>query len=519
MPLLKPAKGIQLNRTHPLARGLVGCWLYNEGTGNKTFDLSGNGNIGTLQGDVTWVAGKYGPALALKGTGDYVDCGTKKTLNMSGKNFTLIAQVKYDKQISFDGIIDRRTGASQFSYLLSLYSANRWRARLWNEFNSGTTFAGPSITAGQWYQLAFTYDHYNVILYQDGQLYSKTPYSQTINKSATNSHIAEYNDGTPYYFNGLIDHIMIFDRAFNASEIALLYREPFCMFEQGAGPEFIYAPTDEVLLAGSISAQSTSSAMLKLLSKIYGTVTINSDVTALLKSIRCSPELERDWLKEALFNGMTSNAFKLGITLSLGWFWVRIKGCSALYRGLGIEQTDFENILTVAEQNICAISPPSCLPHNSNTTYFYIIRRFNNCGYQEQTLDTAVKVSINASSELQKPQPNKVFCSRIEQVGGNKIQLVWFYCPIEQKSQLVCFNVYYDGRTGQVDYEIPLATISYQGRRFYSYQSDTLEAGKYLFAIRSEDASGIENSSLRQLRIQIDTESPEVINILSAGAV
>jgi len=110
------------------------------------------------------------------------------------------------------------------------------------------------------------------------------------------------------------------------------------------------------------------------------------------------------------------------------------------------------------------------------------------------------KVSINAAGELAKPQPNKVFSLRAKQVGDNKVRLIWFYCPLEQKSKPACFNVYYDGRTGQINYENPLAMIGYKGRKFYSYQSDTLEAGEYLFAVIAEDACGEENNSLAKAK-------------------
>jgi hypothetical protein len=182
-------------------------------------------------------------------------------------------------------------------------------------------------------------------------------------------------------------------------------------------------------------------------------------------------------------------------------------------------EIDFVNILAVSEQDACEISPPSYISHNSGSTYFYVVRRFNNCGYQERTLAAAVRISIESNGELAEPQPNKVFDSGAEHADGNKIWFVWFYCPIEQKSQPVCFNIYYDGRTGQIDYENPLATIGYKGRKFYSFQSSTLEAGKYLFAIRAEDVSGIENSSLTRLRIQLDTASPNAVDIIRAEAV
>ncbi len=225
--------------------------------------------------------------------------------------------------------------------------------------------------------------------------------------------------------------------------------------------------------------------------------------------------METKWLKDALFVGMTANAFKLGTVLTLGWFWPRTGGCSLLYRGSSMERIDFANILTVADAEAAEISPPSYVQHSDSSTYFYVIRRANNCGDQEHTLSAAVKVSLSANGELVPPRPNSVFGVRSQQVNGNKIELIWCYCPIEQESAPAYFKVYYDAGTGQIDYENPIATIGYAGRRFYNYQSGILEAGRYLFAIRTEDSAGTKDSSLAQLRIQLDTTSPDAIDILS----
>ena len=229
--------------------------------------------------------------------------------------------------------------------------------------------------------------------------------------------------------------------------------------------------------------------------------------------------METKWLKEALFSGMTSNAFKLGTVLTLGWFWPRVGGCSVLYRGSSMETINFDDVLAVAEVDTEQISPPSYVQHNNSSIYFYVVRRANNCGYMEHTLAAAVKVSIDADGNLALPQPNNIFEAIAEQVSGNRVQLAWFYCPLGQQSAPVCFKVYYDSGTGQIDYENPIATIRYAGRKFYSYQSSSLNAGTYLFAIRAEDAAGTENSSLAQLKIQLDTTSPDAVDILSAKTV
>lgn len=229
--------------------------------------------------------------------------------------------------------------------------------------------------------------------------------------------------------------------------------------------------------------------------------------------------METTWLREALFAGMSANAFKLGTVLTLGWFWPRISGCSVLYRGGSMEEIDFGNILAVAEADACEISPPSYVPHGNGLTYYYVVRRANNCGDEERTLAAAVKVSIDSNGDLAEPRPNNIFEVRGRQVNGNEIQLIWYYCPIEQESVPTCFKVYYGAGTGQVDYENAIAVIHYVGRKFYSYQSGSLDVDKYLFCIKAEDAAGTESGSSEQIRIQLDTTSPDTIDIVNAETV
>ena len=62
----KPYLGVPINGTHPLAKGLVGCWVMNENSGNVVQDLSGNVRTGTITGAV-WVAGEYGHAVYCDG--------------------------------------------------------------------------------------------------------------------------------------------------------------------------------------------------------------------------------------------------------------------------------------------------------------------------------------------------------------------------------------------------------------------------------------------------------------------
>src|SRR4030042_2586207 len=80
MPLLKPIRALQIDWSHPLARGLTGCWLMNEATGEIVADCGPRRSNGIFHYNTVapvWKPGKYGSALEF-GTERYIDCGTGK---------------------------------------------------------------------------------------------------------------------------------------------------------------------------------------------------------------------------------------------------------------------------------------------------------------------------------------------------------------------------------------------------------------------------------------------------------
>jgi len=583
MPLLKPPRGIQLNRSHPLARGLVGVWLMNEGGGNNVSELSGNNNTGTLYAHTAWAAGKFGSCLSFDGTDDYF----KATLN--GTTLTTLTISFWVRptqtESSQKGIFQWATVlTSAVPFILVAREQNSTNIQFYVDDNYRLTTSIPNVA---WSHISITLNSDNLWTFYLNGISAGTYQDDAIHLNQGNALYVYLGNGYAGYFNGSIDTFLIYKCALSASEIQQLYREPFAMFEQAAVEKLLYTAAGVIWLAGSAGVQSATSATLKqlrciggsalaqsqgsalckIIRKVSGITASASDVTGLLKAIlhvtasvggiaavdgmvtlrgeillsgtvtgtaflygtlmslapqswfSSSLEIERQWIREALFNGISANAFKLGTALTVGWFWVRVSGCSALYRGAGMEQIDFTNILAIAAQDARDIRPPSYLLHNSNSTYFYVVRRFNNCGYRECTLSAAVGLSIDAGGELAKPLPNNIFCSKTEQMDGNKIRLVWFYCPVGQKSKPEHFKIYWDGRTGQIDYDNPVATINYQGRKYYNYETVTLEPGRYLFAIRAEDAHGVENNSLSQLKIDMCTDTPDSISILSAETV
>ncbi len=505
MPRLKPLRGLQVNWSHPLARGLAGCWLLNEAAGETVADHGLRRQHGAFQYSTTaplWKPGRHGSCLEF-GPQRCLACGTGKFGWDTTNELSVVAYV--NPAASQSSTIFARSAFVR-PVRLSGYTGGRVR---WWVYTNGTncninSTSNHATDGSEWIHVAGTWREHEGRIYVNGNLENSESASSGNLSFVSDSQavgIGGTYEGGNYYecWSGRIEYVLVYNRALSPAEVKWLHREPFAMFERPVSPASIYAPETTISLAGSISSTSAASARLE--------------------SVISSPEIEQNWLKDALFNGMTANAFKLGTTLHLGWFWVRIAGCLALYRGADMGRINFADILAVAGNDADEILPPAYLPHESNSTHFYVLRRFNRCGDQEFTLAAATKVSLDASGELADARPNRIFASGSERTDANKVRLVWLYCPLEQESPPVRFNVYSDNRTGQIDFENPIAVIDYRGPTFYSYYSDILEPGRYLFAVRAEDAAGTENSPSGHLTVELAGAGPDAINVLQAQTV
>lgn len=553
MPLLKPPRGIQLNRSHPLARGLVGCWLFNEGTGGTVYDYAGRYG-GTVTGTLSRTASKYGFGLKFEGNANnYVSIPS--TLSFGTGNFTIVIWFRTADWDSYGPLLETADDVGDFYpciFIRGSKTDGKLRFLVRGPSSGVSFYSSVSVEDNLWHQVVMTRSGDTVTSYLDGKYDNQG--TATIGDTTTGSvwFIGRSYDTTPYVLNAEIDHEMVYASVLSAAEIAHLYREPFCMFQPRVSPCLLSAPAGQTVslagtcaagtdvtaslkvtyrCAGAIAAQSGVSASLTVLGQVAlaGAIAAHSGLSASLTVVGQVPpaqeffagslNIEQDWLLGALFGGMTANAFKLGTVLSQGWFWMRRSGCSVLYRGPAMDQIDFTNALTVAEQDAGQISPPLYVAHGSSSTYFYAVRRVNTCGYREHTLAAVAKVAIDADGNLAAPQPNNIFAAGVRQVNGNKVRLAWFYCPLRQKSKPVCFRIYHDAASGQVDYQNPIGTITYEGQRFHSYLTEPLAGGRYLFAILAEDADGVQNGSLARSTIQLVTEIPEAVDILSAESL
>jgi len=222
---------------------------------------------------------------------------------------------------------------------------------------------------------------------------------------------------------------------------------------------------------------------------------------------------------DSLFEGDSAKGTKLCLGLTGGDFWARISGCQNLYRGPSAEAINFDTILATRDVEEDSVTVPDFAGHQVLSSFVYVLRRANICGYEERSFCAAVKVSFDGQGNLIEPGCNDVFTLTARQVAGPRAWLLWYYCPVGQGAEPLSFNIYWDSGTGQIDYETALGCLDYVGPRYYGFETDVLSEESYKFCVRAVSRDGQENDDLGTIRIQIREAVPESIGLLNAKVV
>jgi hypothetical protein len=228
----KSMLGQQINWAHPLSKGLAFGGFFLEGSGNKVFDLSGNGFSGIFVGDLSWTTGPSGPAVDFPGTTDYISYGIcPDILKFLDGNATVIVRLYplyTDREMQIFGN-DRFTDGGGYSFALTSSGRLEYWVQMTVEVSSNNLY-----TANEWQTIAWAINGpaLNLDYYRNG-IYLESDALAALPVSAPHNLITGANPVAPTSteFYGRINYILVYNRTLSASEVALLYREPFCMFE------------------------------------------------------------------------------------------------------------------------------------------------------------------------------------------------------------------------------------------------------------------------------------------------
>ncbi len=214
----------------------IGWWKMDEGTGQYAYDVSGNGNTGTLgtstnaePADPTWATGKLGKGLSFDGVNDYVSVADNNTLDTIG-DYTISMWFKNGAGSKTYPTLLNRGGQSADGYFW-IYTAGTNERDLIFQWSNGVDF-GPEVFSSvlamnTWQNILFTFDNTTkaLKLFVNGAQQGTT--KTLANYNAVDDgvlYIGTYSTlSTNYPILGLIDDVRIYNRALSAGEVAQQY--------------------------------------------------------------------------------------------------------------------------------------------------------------------------------------------------------------------------------------------------------------------------------------------------------
>lgn len=237
----KPPVGIQLDFTNPINNGLVGCWIFNEGSGTVVNDLSTNGNNGTLMNIAEpstatsgWnMNGRLsGIGLSLDGIDDYVELGNKSSII----NFTLTNEITISAWV----YINSKSTTNSEAIISCLGGLSGYAIRIGTSYTSffigdGTTYVinyGNPFPTNSWHHVVAIKSGTSMRLYVDNILLITNVFNGTISTQSSGYTVrigSNQLEGNKC-INGIIDDVRIWNRGLSNNEINILNTNSYGMF-------------------------------------------------------------------------------------------------------------------------------------------------------------------------------------------------------------------------------------------------------------------------------------------------
>jgi prepilin-type N-terminal cleavage/methylation domain-containing protein len=204
-------------------KNLAGYWTFDEGSGVKAYDYSGNNDTGTWSGTGThWGTGKIGQyAATFDSTDDFISMSSVGTGAAAGTvtfwlNTPLNATTSNIAIANVGAFFVGNTAANKLG--LDIMINGTWADSCWGNC---TGFNITGVTGNQWNFVAVAYSAGATVVYLNGQVALTKSYANGPLSTTGGNWIGKWSNGILY--NGTIDDYRIYSRALSATEIAAMY--------------------------------------------------------------------------------------------------------------------------------------------------------------------------------------------------------------------------------------------------------------------------------------------------------
>ena len=211
------------------AESIVALWAFDEGSGDTANDFSGNNNQGKLNGDTSWVNGKFGKALQFDGDMDYVEVQHDETLNII-EELSIAVWAKFEQIPARENVLlDKGPKGGNAQYYLGYEPAEE--AYFLNFFglgwHAGDNFNSPKTADTDWHHVAVTFDTASGTIKScvDGVCNEHTTDDFLVTKGEDNLIIGDarfLETNRNFSYTGIIDEVAIYDIVLTEDEIKTL---------------------------------------------------------------------------------------------------------------------------------------------------------------------------------------------------------------------------------------------------------------------------------------------------------
>jgi hypothetical protein len=240
-----PSLGAFVDLAHPLARGLLGAWLFNENSGPRAGDSAGLRYYhGTLSGG-TWIGGSRASALLFNGSTDSVEVTSPADGSLSAL-----------PGISILGWI--RPGVAQTGNILNKANNSEYRYRI-NNTRTITFLIGGSnqaTTAGTapgdvWTHVAVTYNAVGIALYLNGRLDATGGFAGGPTPGDSGQSLFFGTGAFGEIYSGALNEHYLYRRALSAAEILWHYEVPYALYPVSTARRWFFPPGSFTLTPAS----------------------------------------------------------------------------------------------------------------------------------------------------------------------------------------------------------------------------------------------------------------------------
>jgi hypothetical protein len=203
-------------------KGLVLAMAFDEKSGDKVSDSSGNGNIGVVGGKAEWKAGKYNNAFHFDGATS-ISVPNKGLITQLTHPMTVGCWVNPDSITGWHNIVEMdRTAATKTNGWKLGFNATK--NVVWTTYGV-KDFAGVTVLdVGKWTHVAVTWDGAQAIIYVNGKPEAPIAGGGVIDvkdtKDIPSLDIGWRRSSASAFFIGYLDNLFVYNRLLTEKEIS-----------------------------------------------------------------------------------------------------------------------------------------------------------------------------------------------------------------------------------------------------------------------------------------------------------